>query len=55
MPQSVDGEQLFTIGDIHGQAGALRATLSVLASVPRAAKTRRLVLLGDIIDRASQP
>ena len=51
MPQSVDGEQLFTIGDIHGQAGALRASLSVLASVPMAAKTRRLVLLGDIIDR----
>lgn len=51
MPQSVDGEQLFTIGDIHGQAGALRAALSVLASIPRAAKTRRLVLLGDIIDR----
>lgn len=51
MPQSVDGEQLFTIGDIHGQAGALRATLSALANIPRTAKTRRLVLLGDIIDR----
>lgn len=51
MPQSVDGEQLFTIGDIHGQAGALHATLSALANIPRTAKTRRLVLLGDIIDR----
>jgi serine/threonine protein phosphatase 1 len=51
MPQSVDGEQLFTIGDIHGQAGALRAALSTLASIPRIAKTRRLVLLGDLIDR----
>lgn len=51
MPQSVDGAQLFAIGDIHGQAEAFSATLSVLAGIPRAARIRRLVLLGDIIDR----
>lgn len=51
MPQSVDGEQLFVIGDIHGQAGALSATLSVLAGIARTAKRRRLVFLGDLIDR----
>jgi serine/threonine protein phosphatase 1 len=51
MPQSVDGEQLFAIGDIHGQAEAFSATLSVLACIPRAATMRRLVLLGDVIDR----
>lgn len=51
MSQSVDGEQLFAIGDIHGQAQVLRATLSTLAEIPRRSKTRRLVLLGDVIDR----
>lgn len=51
MPQAVAGEQIFTIGDIHGQAGAFRSILSVLADIPRAASTRRLVLLGDVIDR----
>jgi serine/threonine protein phosphatase 1 len=51
MPQSVDGEQLFVIGDIHGQAGALSATLSALAGIARTAKRRRLVFLGDLIDR----
>lgn len=51
MPQSVDGEQLFVIGDIHGQAGALSATLSALARIAPTAKRRRLVFLGDLIDR----
>jgi serine/threonine protein phosphatase 1 len=51
MRQSVNGEQLFVIGDIHGQAEALRATLFAVASIPRATAHRRLVLLGDIIDR----
>jgi serine/threonine protein phosphatase 1 len=51
MPQSVDGEQLFVIGDIHGHAGALSATLSALAGIARTAKRRRLVFLGDLIDR----
>lgn len=51
MPQSVAGEQIFAIGDIHGQAEALYSTLSVLAGIPRASAIRRLVFLGDIIDR----
>lgn len=51
MPKSVDSSQLFVIGDVHGQADALRATLLFMAGVPRAAAVRRLVFLGDIIDR----
>lgn len=51
MPQSVDGEQLFVIGDVHGQAGALNATLSAIAEIARTTKRRRLVFLGDLIDR----
>lgn len=51
MPKSVNSSQLFVIGDVHGQADALRATLSFIAGIPRAAAVRRLVFLGDIIDR----
>lgn len=51
MQKSVNSSQLFVIGDVHGQADALRATLSFIAGIPRAAAVRRLVFLGDIIDR----
>ena len=43
--------QLFVIGDVHGQAQALAGALDAIASVPRAADRRRLVFLGDLIDR----
>lgn len=51
MPASVDGVQLFVVGDVHGQAAALGAVLAAVAAVPRAAAVRKLVFLGDIIDR----
>ena len=51
-PGSVEpGVQLFAIGDVHGRAGALEAALDAIADSPRAAATRRLVFLGDLIDR----
>ena len=43
--------QLFVIGDVHGQAQALAAALNTIAAIPRAGNRRRLVFLGDIVDR----
>ena len=43
--------QLFAIGDVHGQAGALAAVLDAIARVPATGLPRRLVFLGDLIDR----
>lgn len=48
------GAQLFVIGDVHGQAAALNAALDHIAAIPRSADLRRLVFLGDIIDRGPQ-
>lgn len=43
--------QVFAIGDIHGQADLLAATLEAIRLIPRSADLRRLVFLGDVIDR----
>jgi serine/threonine protein phosphatase 1 len=44
--------ELFVIGDIHGDAGLLRAALAAVADAPRDQERRSiLVLLGDLIDR----
>lgn len=43
--------QLFVIGDVHGQAGALGAALDVIGRVPEIGLPRRLIFLGDLIDR----
>jgi serine/threonine protein phosphatase 1 len=43
--------QLFVIGDVHGQADALGAALDAIACVPAVGLLRRLVFLGDLIDR----
>lgn len=43
--------QVFAIGDIHGQADLLAKTLEAIRLVPRSADLRRLIFLGDIIDR----
>lgn len=51
MPRSANGEQLFVVVDIHGQPGAMRATLSAFAEIALAPNRGRLVLLSDIIDR----
>lgn len=47
-----DGEEVFAIGDVHGCADLLRAALDAIAVEPRQAPVRRLVLLGDLIDRS---
>ncbi|MBS1301375.1 metallophosphoesterase [Loktanella sp. SALINAS62] len=53
LPGSIDpGLEVFAIGDVHGQAAVLAATLSEVAELPRMAATRRVVVfLGDLIDR----
>jgi serine/threonine protein phosphatase 1 len=43
--------QVFAIGDVHGQADLLEAALVEIRGVPRSATLRRLIFLGDIIDR----
>lgn len=43
--------QIFAIGDVHGQAEALEAALTAIRQVPRTSDVRRLIFLGDIIDR----
>lgn len=50
-PNSAPAGQIFAIGDVHGQASALEATLAAIASVPAMGHARRLVFLGDLIDR----
>ena len=42
--------QVFAIGDVHGQADTLEATLDAIRKVPRTAEVRRLIFLGDLID-----
>jgi calcineurin-like phosphoesterase family protein len=44
-------EYIWAIGDIHGYAVSLRAVLNKIAEYP----TRRLVFLGDYIDRGPEP
>lgn len=50
-PGRLPEEQIFVIGDVHGRDRALDAVISRIAEVPRAAPVRRLVSLGDLIDR----
>lgn len=50
-PGRLPDEQIFVIGDVHGRGGALEIALASIAEVPRAAPVRRLVSLGDLIDR----
>lgn len=44
-------EELFVIGDVHGQASLLDAVLSAVHDTPKKLPQRRLVFLGDLIDR----
>lgn len=50
-PGRLPEEQIFVIGDVHGRGGALERTLTTIAETPRSAPVRRLVSLGDLIDR----
>lgn len=43
--------QVFAIGDVHGQAEVLEAVLEEIRHVPRTTDVRRLIFLGDLIDR----
>ena len=46
-----DGTEAFVIGDVHGQADLLAQVLKEIRDVPREARTRHLIFLGDLIDR----
>ncbi len=54
LPAHAADAQVFAIGDVHGQADTLAATLDAIASVPRSHLVRRLIFLGDLIDRGPQ-
>ena len=47
-------EQVFVIGDVHGQAATLEKTLSRIAKTPGTGLPRHLVFTGDIIDRGPE-
>lgn len=44
-------EQLFAIGDVHGQSAALAAVLQAISDTPGDGRVRHLIFLGDLIDR----
>jgi serine/threonine protein phosphatase 1 len=54
LPTPAADAQVFAIGDVHGQADTLAATLDAIASVSRSHLVRRLIFLGDLIDRGPQ-
>lgn len=54
LPEGISDAQLFAIGDIHGQATTLEVALAAIAEIPRREKVRRLIFLGDLIDRGPQ-
>ena len=47
-------EQIFAIGDVHGQAVTLEKTLARIAEIPRTGQPRHLIFIGDIIDRGPE-
>jgi serine/threonine protein phosphatase 1 len=54
LPGTAGPDQIFAIGDIHGQAATLEKALNNIASTPRRGEKRRLVFLGDLIDRGPE-
>lgn len=44
-------EEIFAIGDVHGYADQLADVLAAIAASKRQAPRRRLIFLGDLIDR----
>jgi serine/threonine protein phosphatase 1 len=52
-PFALDGETVFAVGDVHGCAAELDSLLATIRGLAgeTAAATRRLVYLGDLIDR----
>ena len=51
LPGKSGEEVIFAIGDIHGQAGALRHALSRIRERPAGGPPAHLVFTGDVIDR----
>lgn len=51
LPVNAGSSQTFVIGDIHGQADVLESVLQQVAKTPRICQERKLIFLGDIIDR----
>lgn len=49
--QFPDDTEAFVIGDVHGQAELLAQVLKEIEEVPREARIRHLIFLGDLIDR----
>ena len=47
-------EQIFAIGDVHGQAATLEKTLARISEIPENGLLRHLIFIGDIIDRGSE-
>ena len=47
-------EQVFVIGDVHGQAVALEKALARIAEIPGTGLPRHLIFIGDIIDRGPE-
>jgi serine/threonine protein phosphatase 1 len=54
LPNTGPDAQIFAIGDVHGQAKTLAAVLDAIGAVPRRAAQRRLIFLGDLIDRGPE-
>lgn len=54
LPGTAGSDQIFAIGDIHGQANTLEKALAHIASTPSRGEKRRLILLGDLIDRGPE-
>jgi serine/threonine protein phosphatase 1 len=51
-PFALDGETVFAVGDVHGCAGHLQSLLDTIGALAgESANLRRLVYLGDLIDR----
>ncbi|MCC7049713.1 MAG: metallophosphoesterase [Alphaproteobacteria bacterium] len=51
-PFALGGESVFAVGDVHGCARELRALLAAIeAEAARCGAKRRLIYLGDLIDR----
>ena len=55
-PRVIEGERLYAIGDIHGEASLFQRLLTLIAQDDRLRPpvTTRLIVLGDFIDRGSQ-
>jgi serine/threonine protein phosphatase 1 len=54
LPGAPVEEQIFAIGDIHGQAATLEKALARISNAPRNGKPSHLIFLGDLTDRGPE-